>query len=116
MMQKHSLQHEMGHAGMLGSSFIPWKEVLSQKLHILCRGHFHTFRDPKGADQLSPRDSATNLLMLQPCWNMVAVHQPSLTPPIWTIQGCTALVSEQNCFSLHIFLGPLELFLLVSIG
>uniref|UniRef100_A0AAX7V7A5 Synapsin III n=1 Tax=Astatotilapia calliptera TaxID=8154 RepID=A0AAX7V7A5_ASTCA len=30
--------------------FLPWKKVDSQKLHILCRGHFHTFRDPKGAD------------------------------------------------------------------
>ncbi|CAI9569932.1 unnamed protein product, partial [Staurois parvus] len=34
-------------------------------------------------------DSTTALLTLQPCWNRVAVHQPSTTPSIWTIQGCS---------------------------
>ncbi|CAI9615674.1 unnamed protein product, partial [Staurois parvus] len=29
------------------------------------------------------------LLKSQPCWNRVAVHQPSTTPSIWTIQGCS---------------------------
>ncbi|KAL0177018.1 hypothetical protein M9458_025912, partial [Cirrhinus mrigala] len=86
------------------------------KLHILFRGHFHTFRNPKGADQLSSHDSgpkhdsATSLLTSQPCGDMVAIHQPSITPSIWTIQGCTALIGEQDCLkiSLHVFLGPLQ--------
>ncbi|XP_059209441.1 uncharacterized protein LOC131988339 [Centropristis striata] len=39
---------------------------------------------------------ATSLLTSQPCWDMVAAHQPSTTPSFWTIQGCTALISEQD--------------------
>ncbi|CAI9544074.1 unnamed protein product [Staurois parvus] len=33
--------------------------------------------------------TTTALLTLQPCWNRVAVHQPSTTLSIWTIQGCS---------------------------
>ena len=73
--------------------FVPWRKVVSQKLYIPCRGNFHTFRDPKGAYQVSPHDSgpkhnsATSLLTLQPCWDMVAIH--------YSIQGCMALISKQ---------------------
>ena len=92
-------------------------------VNILCRGHFHTFRDPKGAYQLSSndsgpkQDSSTSLLTSQPCWDMVAIHQPSTTPSIWTIQGCTTLISKQDCLKtcLHVCQSPLQPFLLVSI-
>lgn len=52
-------------------------------------------------------------------WYTVCVCDAALLghggyPP--TIQDCTALVGEQNCFKINIFLGPLELILLVSIG
>ncbi len=104
--------------------FVPWKKVVSQKLYMLCHGNFHTFRDPKGAYQLSPHDSgpkhdySTSLLTSQPCWDMVAIHQPSTTPSIWTIQSCMALISKQDCLkiSLHVCVGPLQSFLLVRIG
>ncbi|CAI9542383.1 unnamed protein product [Staurois parvus] len=100
------------------------KKVVSYKLHILCRGHLYTFGAPKGADPLCSHDSGpkhdstTTLLTLQPCWNRVAVHPPSTTLSIWTIQGCTALISEQDCLiiSLHVFFCPMQPFLLVSIG
>lgn len=103
--------------------FVPRNKVVSQKLRILFVGHFHTFRGPKGADQLSPydsgpkHDSATSLLALQPWWDMVTMHQPFTTASIWTIQGCTAVISEQDCLkmSLRVFLGPLQPFLLVNI-
>lgn len=36
---------------------VPWKKVVSEKLHIFLRVHFHTFRDPGMASQLSPDDS-----------------------------------------------------------
>lgn len=39
--------------------------------------------------------TAASSLMLQSFWDMVAIHQPSTTPTIWTIQGCTA-----QCFCL----------------
>ncbi|CAI9551346.1 unnamed protein product, partial [Staurois parvus] len=63
-------------------------------------------------------DSTTALLTSQPCWNRVAIHQPSTTPSIWTIQGCMALISEQDCLkiSLHVFFCPMQPFLLVSIA
>src|SRR4029434_2026873 len=62
-------------------------------------------------------DSATSLLTSQPCWDMVAIHQPSTTPSIRTIKGCTALIHKQNSLkvSLHVVLSPLNLFLLVSL-
>ncbi|CAB1442974.1 unnamed protein product, partial [Pleuronectes platessa] len=49
-------------------------------------------KDPEGAYQLSPQDSgpkhdsATSSLTSQPCWDMVANHQPSSTPSIRTIK------------------------------
>src|SRR4029434_3575233 len=103
--------------------FVPQKKVVSQKLYILCRGHFHTVRDPEGAYQLSPHDSgpkhdsATSLLTSQPCWDMVAIYQPSTTPSIRTIKGCTALIRKQNSLkvSLHVVLSRLQPFLLVSL-
>ncbi len=103
--------------------FVPWKKVVRNSIYF-CQGHFHTFRDPKGAYQLSPHDSgpkhdsSTSLLTSQPCWDMVAIHQPSTTPSIWTIQSCTALISKQVCLkiSLHVCVGPLQPFLLVRIG
>lgn len=36
----------------------PWQEVLFEKLHIHYGGHLYPFRDPKGADNLSPHDSS----------------------------------------------------------
>ncbi|CAI9611144.1 unnamed protein product, partial [Staurois parvus] len=41
-------------------------------------------------------DSTTALLTSQPCWNRVAVHQPSTTLSIWTIQGCSRGTSSSN--------------------
>ncbi len=67
--------------------FVPWKKVISQKLYMLCRGHFHTFSDPKGAYQLSPHDScpkhdsSTSWLTSQPCWDIVAIHNHPLLHP-----------------------------------
>ncbi|CAB1418619.1 unnamed protein product [Pleuronectes platessa] len=87
--------------------FVPRKKVVSQKLYVLCRGHFHTVRDPEGAYQLSPHDSgpkhdsATSLLTSQPCWDMVAIHQPSSTPSIRTIKGCTALILDRGDDDVH---------------
>ncbi|CAJ0940228.1 unnamed protein product [Ranitomeya imitator] len=51
-------------------------------------------------------DSSTSLLTSQPCWDMVAIHQPYTTPSIWTIQGCSTLISKQDCLkiSLHIII------------
>lgn len=78
----------------------------------------YVWRDPETANhsQLSPydsgpkRDSAISLLTSQPCWDMVAIHQSSTTP---SIQGCTAVISEQDCLkiSFHMSLHPLQPFL-----
>lgn len=91
----------------------------SETPNTLQRSFSHLRRPQRCRLALSPWFRNQNTTPLPPCWHrMVAVHQPSTTPSIWTVQGCTALVSEQNCFevSLHIFLGTLEPFLLVSIG
>ncbi|CAI9532108.1 unnamed protein product, partial [Staurois parvus] len=45
-------------------------------------------------------DSTTALLISQPCWNRVAIHQPSTTLFIWTIQGCSRGTSSFNCLLL----------------
>lgn len=54
---------------------------------------------------------ATAVLISQPCWDMVAIHQSSTTPSIWNIQGCIAFISEWLRISLHVF----QPYLLVSI-
>lgn len=45
---------------------------------------------------------ATYVLITQPCWGMVAIHQSSTTPSIWTIQGCTAFISDWLRISLYV--------------
>ncbi|CAJ0938378.1 unnamed protein product [Ranitomeya imitator] len=69
----------------------------------------HLVKNLQGPYQLFPHDSgpkhdsSTSLLTSQPCWDMMAIHQPSTTPSIWTIQGCLTLISKQDCLkiSLH---------------
>ncbi|CAI9613135.1 unnamed protein product, partial [Staurois parvus] len=45
-------------------------------------------------------DPTTALLTSQPCWNRVAVHQPSTTLSFWTIHGCMALINSNICLRL----------------
>ncbi|XP_054879169.1 zinc finger-containing ubiquitin peptidase 1 isoform X2 [Poeciliopsis prolifica] len=45
---------------------------------------------------LLKHDSTSSLMTSQPCWDVVAVHHQSTTASIWTIQGCTAVISEQT--------------------
>src|SRR4029434_6122165 len=79
-----------------------------------------TLKGPTSSLPMIPAQNmtpATSLLTSQPCWDMVAIHQPSTTPSIWTIKGCTALIRKQNSLkvSLHVVLSPLQPFLLVSL-
>ncbi|CAI9601815.1 unnamed protein product, partial [Staurois parvus] len=54
-------------------------------------------------------DSTTALLTSQACWNRVAVHQPSTTASIWTIQGCSRGTSSFK----YLFAGILAAALLI---
>ena len=114
MTQRYSLQHEMVHCHAFcyrrhGSSFCKTK----RKWSVRNSTHFAevistpsgTLKGPTSFLPMIP------ILMLQPYWDMVAIHQPSTTPSIWTIQDCL----KQDCLkiSLHLFLGPLQSFLLV---
>lgn len=62
-------------------------------------------------------DSTASLMMLQPCWNMVAIHQPSTAPQIWTFKSCKAFIREPDCLKIsrYVFLGRLQPLLFVSI-
>ncbi len=64
--------------------FVPWKKVVSQKLYILCRGHFHTFRDPKGPTSSLPMIPAQNMTPPPPCWrrSLVGTWWPSTNHPL----------------------------------
>lgn len=82
--------------------FVPWS--VRKPTHL----NFQTFRDPEGPHQLSSCDSGPkpDTFLLTPLGHY-CIHLESRPYR-------TAHSSGQECLSLHIFLGPLPLFLLVS--
>lgn len=97
-MQKYSLQNQTlyCHAwrwfcyGNHGSPFCTVDKGVSEKLHILYRGHFHTFKDRVlGADKLSPLGSCPKHDFAPPCWlcSLVGSWRPSTIHPLPHLSG-----------------------------